>query len=68
MTELHDKDFKKSIEELHEKSKQSDENMRAIRESVKSINRYLAIMNFMFITAIIIMLVVDFIAAVLHLK
>ena len=47
------------MNELHEKSKQSDENMRAIRESVKSINRYLSIMNFMFITAIIIMLVVD---------
>ncbi len=45
MTEIHDKKFIKFIEEMHEKKKQSYENMRTIRKSVKSIKRYFFVIN-----------------------
>ena len=68
MTKVHDKKFDKHMEEMREINKHIDEHVRAIQKSCKSINRYLDMMNFTFIAAIVILLVVDFVAVAVLLK
>ena len=56
MPKVRDKKFDKYREEMREIDKRIDEHVRAIQKSCESINRYLDMMNFAFIAAIVILL------------
>lgn len=65
---IYDKKFNMFMEEMREKKFQNDDTMRVIHESFKKIDKYLSAMTFVFNAAIVVLLIIEFVALMILLK